>query len=72
MFAQTLESEEHKQTLFQLIEERRKSDADGESGMTLKEIKLLKQDITQLKDNLASDMTMLESRIQMERRLKGD
>eukprot|EP00975_Prorocentrum_lima_P040285 8459622-Prorocentrum_lima.AAC.1 len=30
---------------------------------TLREISLLKQDITQMKDQLASDMTMLESKI---------
>eukprot|EP00975_Prorocentrum_lima_P001201 257400-Prorocentrum_lima.AAC.1 len=50
VIAQALELEEHKQTLFQLIEDRRKGDVDGESGMGIKEVKLLKQDITQLKD----------------------
>eukprot|EP00975_Prorocentrum_lima_P017694 3733680-Prorocentrum_lima.AAC.1 len=50
MLAQTLELEEHKQTLFQLIEERRTCDVEGESGMAIKEVKLLKQDITQLKE----------------------
>eukprot|EP00975_Prorocentrum_lima_P057176 11994613-Prorocentrum_lima.AAC.1 len=31
--------------------------------MAINEVKLLKQDITQMKDTLASDMTMLESTI---------
>eukprot|EP00975_Prorocentrum_lima_P027989 5886010-Prorocentrum_lima.AAC.1 len=42
------------------MEERRKGDTDDEVTTTIKEVKLLKQDITMMKDTLASDMTALE------------
>eukprot|EP00975_Prorocentrum_lima_P046650 9749407-Prorocentrum_lima.AAC.1 len=44
---------------------------DDEKGMTFKEVKLLKQDITLLKDTLASDMTVLESTIPSGKKIEG-
>eukprot|EP00975_Prorocentrum_lima_P011263 2392293-Prorocentrum_lima.AAC.1 len=39
--------------------------------MAIKEVKLLKQDITQMKDTLASAMTVLESTIPSGRKIEG-
>eukprot|EP00975_Prorocentrum_lima_P013104 2783686-Prorocentrum_lima.AAC.1 len=53
------------------MEERRKGDVDGENEMTLQEVKSLKQDITQMKDMLASDMTLLESKMVDGKNIEG-
>eukprot|EP00975_Prorocentrum_lima_P071244 12936577-Prorocentrum_lima.AAC.1 len=53
------------------MEQRKKCDMDDERAMAIKEAKLLKQDITMLKDTLASDMTALEATIPNGREIEG-
>eukprot|EP00975_Prorocentrum_lima_P038893 8169132-Prorocentrum_lima.AAC.1 len=53
------------------MEERKRGDMDDERGMAVKEVKLLKQDITLLKDTLASGMTVLEATIPNGRKIEG-